>query len=261
MEVLRSTSKVPFVLGVDGGSSKTVALIASLDGCVVGIGRSGLGDIYDGVEAAFSAVRTAVRAALSEAGLHGFPIYSVFSMSGADWPEDFELISDTLREDGLTPMRVVNNAIGALYAGLPNGSGVAIACGTGAATGARGTDGKLWHSSFWQDTQGGYELSVRTLQAMFRAHLGVGPPTSLTQPVLTILGVPDVEAALHLYTARAKPHPARWAGLTRTLLDEADKGDAVSQQIVTSHAHALRDYALAAARQVEINTQPFNLEC
>ncbi len=248
-----------YVLGVDGGSSKTVALVATLDGCVVGAGRGGQGDIYDGEASAFNAVRTAVSAALKEAGLSGPPWHSVFSMSGADWPEDFELIRSTMQADGLTPLRVVNDAIGALYAGLPSGPGVVVACGTGAATGARGANGQLWHSSFWQDTQGGYELSVKTLHAVFRAQLGVGPSTSLTGPVLEVLGVPSVEAALHLYTARAKPHPSRWAGLTRTLLGEADEGDAVARQIVTGHAHALGDYALTAARQVELETQPFSL--
>ena len=248
-----------YVLGVDGGSSKTVALVASLDGCVVGAGRGGAGDIYDGEAAAFNAVRTAVGAALGEAGLRGPPAHSVFSMSGADWPEDFDLIRATLHADGLTPLRVVNDAVGALYAGLPNGPGVVVACGTGAATGARGLRGELWHSSFWQETQGGYELSVKTLRAVFRAELGVGPPTALTASVLAVLGVPNVEAALHLYTARARPHPSRWSGLTRTLLSEADKGDTVARQIVTAHARALGDTALAAARQVGIEAQPFSL--
>lgn len=249
-----------YVLGVDGGSSKTVALVATPGGCVVGAGRSGPGDIYDGGEAAFDAVRTAVSGALKEAGSSkDAPTYSVFSMSGADWPEDFDLIHSTLEADGLSPLRVVNDAVGALYAGLPDGPGVVVACGTGAATGGRGANGKLWHSSFWQEPQGGYELSVKTLHAVFRSHLGVGSPTTLTEPVLAVLGVPSVEAALHLYTARAKPHPSRWAGLTRTLLNEAEKGDAVARHIVETHARALGDYALVAARQVGIETVPFTL--
>ena len=248
-----------YVLGVDGGSSKTVALVASLDGCVVGAGRGGPGDIYEGEAAAFGAVRTAVGAALGEAGLDRPPTHSVFGMSGADWPEDFGLIRATLHADGLTPLRVVNDAVGALYAGLPNGPGVVVACGTGAATGARGVKGELWHSSFWQEAQGGFELSVKTLRAVFRAQLGIGPPTALTESVLAVLGVPDVEAALHLTTARARPHPSRWSGLTRTLLSEADEGDAVARGIVTAHARALGDTALAAARQVGIEAQPFSL--
>src|SRR6185312_1179927 len=35
-----------YVLGVDAGNTKTVALVARLDGTVVGAGRAGCGDIY-----------------------------------------------------------------------------------------------------------------------------------------------------------------------------------------------------------------------
>ena len=35
-----------YVLGVDGGNTKTIALLALLDGTIVGSGRGGCGDIY-----------------------------------------------------------------------------------------------------------------------------------------------------------------------------------------------------------------------
>src|SRR5438105_4774145 len=35
------------VLGVDGGNTKTVALVAALDGTILGAGRGGCGDIYN----------------------------------------------------------------------------------------------------------------------------------------------------------------------------------------------------------------------
>src|SRR5256884_3691789 len=35
------------VLGVDGGNSKTIAIVAALDGTILGAGRGGCGDIYN----------------------------------------------------------------------------------------------------------------------------------------------------------------------------------------------------------------------
>ena len=35
------------VLGVDGGNTKTLALVATLDGTILGMGRAGCGDIYN----------------------------------------------------------------------------------------------------------------------------------------------------------------------------------------------------------------------
>ncbi len=248
-----------YVLGVDSGSSKTVALVAECNGRIVGAGRGGSGDIYEGEAAAFAEVRRAVSAALEEAGLTREALLkSVFSMSGADWPEDFALIRATLEGDGFAHVRVVNDAIGALYAGLPRGFGVMVACGTGAATGSRGPAGE-WHSSWWQGPGGGGDLSVQTLRAVCRAELGIDPPTSLTERVLEVLELPTVEAALYEFTKRDKAPTARLTRLTRVLLSEAEAGDATAHGIVEAHGRALGDYALAAARRVGLGAQPYSL--
>ena len=36
-----------YVLGVDGGNTKTIAIVAALDGTILGTGRGGCGDIYN----------------------------------------------------------------------------------------------------------------------------------------------------------------------------------------------------------------------
>ena len=53
---------MPHVLDVDAGNTKTVALVALLDGTIVGSGRAGCGDIYGAVSeaAALTEVTSAV---------------------------------------------------------------------------------------------------------------------------------------------------------------------------------------------------------
>ena len=82
------------VLGVDGGNTKTVALVAQADGTVVGAGRAGCADIYgaESPEAAIDAIAGAAQSALEAAGATGADLAAaVFCLAGADWPEDFEL--------------------------------------------------------------------------------------------------------------------------------------------------------------------------
>jgi N-acetylglucosamine kinase-like BadF-type ATPase len=59
-----------YVLGVDGGNTKTIALIARHDGTIVGAGRGGRGDIYGagGPEAALAEADRAVWTALEACG-------------------------------------------------------------------------------------------------------------------------------------------------------------------------------------------------
>jgi len=56
-------------LGVDGGNTKTLALVATADGAIVGAGRGGPCDIYDVAhpDAAIGNVLDAVRDALAGA--------------------------------------------------------------------------------------------------------------------------------------------------------------------------------------------------
>ena len=251
------------LLGVDGGNTKTLALVARDDGVIVGTGRAGCGDIYGASSpaAAIAEIEQAVNTSLAEAGILPVELTaSVFSLAGADWPEDFRLLEDSMHGRGYgRSIRVVNAAIGALRAGSPDGTGVAVACGTGAAIGARGTDGRIWHSSFWQEPQGADELSRRALRAVYRAELGIDPPTALTEGILAVLAADSVEEVLHRLTAREIPRAKNWRQLVRPLFDAADDGDAAARQIVLSHGTALGDYAVVAARMVGLLQVPFTL--
>ena len=244
------------LLGVDGGNTKTLALVARPDGTIVGSGRAvGCADIYaTPADQAMRVVARAVDAALAEAAAPTGVAdgWVACSMAGADWPEDIEELQVLLaaRWPGAV---VVNDAIGALRGAIPDGPGVVVVGGTGVATGARGPGGRLWHSSFWQEPQGAHELGIRTLHAVYRAELGIDPPTTLTAPVLDALGAPDVEAILHRQTQRG---PGRWRGartLAPLLLDVAETGDRAALAIVDEHARALGRMAAAAARRVGID--------
>ncbi len=252
-----------FILGVDGGNTKTIALVAREDGTILGFARGGCGDIYGGPpvqDVLYEAVRIVMEAA-HQAGINSQQLSSgAFSMAGADWPEDFTLLQETFEQHGLgRKVTVVNDAIGGLWAGSPDGTGVAVICGTGTATGARAADGRVWHTSFWQEPHGSRQLAEKTLVAVNRAALGVDPPTVLTERTLALLGMPTVEALLHQRTGRDLERPARIQRLARILFDTASDGDPTARQIVINHGRALGDYALIAARQVGIADTPFTL--
>src|SRR6266487_4716881 len=253
---------MPYVLGVDGGNTKTVALIASLDGTILGAGRGGCGDIYnasagtlwpDSARAAVANIEYTVNAALDAAGIKAADLVtSVFNMAGADWPEDFVYLQKAMQERGFgRTIYVQNDAMGVLHAGSSDDTGVSVVCGTGAATGARAPDGRTWHSSFWQDqAQGSTHLAQNALDVVYRSALGIEPPTSLTARFLDFFHLDTVEELLHLFTSRVQSHPRHVGRLTPLLLDEALSGDSVAIRIVQEHGVILGKYALAAAKVV-----------
>src|SRR4051794_39878600 len=163
------TAAARVLLGIDGGNTKTIALLAASDGTILGTGRvDRQADVYKvGVERSAAVYREAADLALAQAGVADGNATVALSLAGADWPEDGVEIRAALA-DRWPHAVIVNDAIGALRAAVPDGPAVVVVCGTGTATGARGPDGTTWYSGFWQETQGAHELGVKTLQAIYR---------------------------------------------------------------------------------------------
>jgi N-acetylglucosamine kinase-like BadF-type ATPase len=254
-----------YVLGVDGGNTKTVALVATTDGRILGAGRSGNSDIYPNQNAvnAVNVIEAAVQQALQQAGVKRAAITAAaYSLAGADWPEDYDEYRDELIRRGLgRQITVYNDAIGALRAGSPDGTGVGIAAGTGAAIGARNASGELWHGSYWQDSLGGLEIGYQALHAVRHANLGLEAPTSLTAVVLRYFNKPSYADVLRMFTMRGATPPGclQVSRLAPYVLNEAANGDEAARRIVTAQGRRMAEFAFAAARQVRMEQTPFHL--
>ena len=232
------------VLGVDGGNTKTVALVAQADGTVVGAGRAGCADIYGAVspEAAIDAIAGAAQSALDAAGATGDDLRTaVFCLAGADWPEDFELHRRELaaRLSLRRPPTVYNDAIATLRAGTPDAVGVAAVVGTGGAIAGRNARGETWHLGFWPDGMAAGGIARAALRAVYRNGLGHDVPTSLTGRACALYGVPDALELLHRFSRRG-PKPAAVA-LVPVVFEEAAAGDEVARAIIETDASRFSD--------------------
>lgn len=262
-----------YVLAVDGGNTKTLALVATLDGAIVGTGRSGCSDIYDSfskdgyrqeaLDLALANLEQAIGDALCSARIEARSLLaSVFNLAGADWPEDFALLQAAMQARGFgQSISVQNDAFGVLHTGTSNPEGVSILCGTGAAVGARGPEGRSWHASYWLGAGGGIDLGNKVLKLVFRSELGLAGSTTLTRRVLDFFQMESVEDVLHAITGREtrELHLRRIDGLAPILLDEAEAGDSLARQLVSEHGHALGMYANIAAQRVGITDTAFPL--
>jgi N-acetylglucosamine kinase-like BadF-type ATPase len=243
------------VLGVDGGNTKTLAAVAGADGRTLGAGKGGISDIYNAPrpDVAIDAIEAAAREALARAGVAPADLgAAVFSLAGADWPEDFTLLEAALRDRlglSVAPL-VVNDALGALRAGSPDWTGVAIVSGTYNAIGARHADGRVFHLGFWPDGAGGRHLGRAALRAVYHAHLGMGPGTVLSQRALELFGVPDAIALLHEFTRRGGLPEDEGDRLAPVVLDAADEGDDIAREIVARIGATLGRQGRACAAQL-----------
>lgn len=249
-------------LAVDGGNSKTVAVIVSDTGEVVGRGRSGCCDIYatPTPEAGAAAVVDAVRQALAEAGE---PIISgaAFRLASCDWAEDIAWWTSQLRSElpasvrpAFEGMAVGNDALSSLRLGDLSGVGVSVVVGTGPAIGARSPVGREAWSGVWIfDSMGGIGLSDAALAAVSKAWLGIAPGTALTPALLDLFDEPDVWQLVHSFRRRFEPRdPVELRRAARVVMQVAAAGDPVARGIVAEQGRLFADYAVAIAGQAGI---------
>ncbi len=259
-------STEPLYLGVDAGNSKTVAVLADRSGTVLGYGRSGCGDIY-GVPAEPLAVAEVVAAVNRALDMASLPEHTgsridttaiaraAFCLAGVDWPADELFWREQLTSwlPGLDSCSLRNDGFALLRAGQPDGLGVALSSGTGGAVVARGPEGVEWSASMWlADPLGGSALGEQAYTAVLRAELGIAPPTVLRDSLLSRNRFTDVASLLAGTTGRGMER-VRYAALARDVLDAETAGDLVAAGIVDQQATLFAQYAVAAAKKVDLH--------
>ncbi len=182
------------VLGVDGGGTKTDALVIDGHGRVLGYGAGG-GANWEGVglDGVASAIRSAVDEAMSAAGVSGEQFAATaFALAGIDWPSDPERVApslDTLSL-GVGPRSIVNDSFAALRAGSSSRHGIVSIAGTGGVTAGRNRDGDVVRTmgigiGEGNGASGLFDMAIR---AIARVHNGTGPDTMLTDEFLAESG-------------------------------------------------------------------------
>lgn len=227
-----------YVLGVDGGGSKTHALVADETGCVLGFGQGGPSNYQvDGLSTAMHSIEHAVRLALDRAGLSPPDISAgFFCLAGADLPEDFIILQEAVQALNLAQTAVIkNDTMAALRSGTTRSWGVVVICGTGFnAAGASPNGQEIIFPALGPisgDWGGGNSLSEEMIRAVMRAWDGRGNPTMLTELVLGALSAGSVEQLLSmLYHEQIDPQ--RLLDLVPLLFDAAESGDQVARELI-----------------------------
>lgn len=237
-----SLERKRYYAGIDGGATKTLALCGDGEGNILGYGLGGPSNYQNiGAAAAMHAVAESLEEALRQASLESGALdFTVFALSGADLPSDFQLLQDKLAEKfpGL-PFQLVNDSWAAFRAGTDAAYGAVSICGTGTNAAARNRiGGRAALRSLGYDCGnwgGSADLAREALHHAFRSNEGTGPKSGLEDRVLpAFMG----EFANYDELAEALRDDLslkiRSYFLLPTLVFEvAAEGDAVAQEILT----------------------------
>ncbi len=241
-----------YFLGVDGGATKTLAVIVDGAGREIGRGIAGSGNqAAVGLERAVASIREAVTAAAQQAGSDGAFRAAWIGLAGVDRPGDRDRLLPHL--DPLADViRLTNDAELALT-GLAGAVGVAVIAGTGSIVVGRDASGRMARSGGWGhilgDEGSGYEIGRLALKAAARASDGRGPQTALLPAIMAEWRLARPDAMIdRVYPEGDKGEIARLSAL---VFAAAREGDAVARRIVREAATELALAALAVGEMLQ----------
>lgn len=245
---------VPYAAGVDGGGSKTLAVVVDAQGQERGRGLANSANYNTvGLEQAISNIRGAIEQAALAAGC-SLPLRAVWlGLAGVDRVRDHALFSPRLQSLAAT-IHLTNDAELVLSA-LDHAVGVALIAGTGSIALGRGARGKVTRAGGWGyilgDEGSGYEIGRRSLQAAVRAFDGRDSATSLLPLILSHWQLQKANDLIgKVYGDNNK---ALIAALSTLAFNAARAGDAVATGIVQQAASEL---ALAALTVSDVINAP-----
>jgi glucosamine kinase len=225
-----------FVMGVDGGATKTLAAVLDLHERTLhlGHGASSNADAV-GARAASESLLKATDEAIGRAGIAREELHAaVLAIAGTDT----DAVAAHVRESRPPSWVVVNDVVGAWAAATGAQPGVGAISGTGSnvfgvggAGGRAGPDPRVWRAGGWGHVLGdegsGYWLAVQSIKAALADRERSGPETALSAAAVDFFGVDSVEAAATLVYSKplTKGEIAAFAVETARV---AHSGDAVA---------------------------------
>ncbi|MCL2320772.1 MAG: hypothetical protein FWC47_01550 [Oscillospiraceae bacterium] len=247
-----------YVIGIDGGSSKSHLAIFDLDGNFVCIENWGTlnHEALPGSFAQFEAEFTQfVTEALASKEIKIDEIeYAVIGMSGVDTKEQHRIISAIVKNIGFKEFTLCNDA----YLGIPGvsseNSGICAINGTGCSIAGMNEHGKMFQigglGTLTGDFGGGYNIGTYMVRAVYNSLFRLGEPTLLKDMLFKELDISDKYDFIETLSKRLSEGSFRLGANNKLLFEAERKGDAVAKKIISEIAESYANGIVCMIREI-----------
>ena len=256
-----------YIIGIDGGGTKTVGILTTEAGQHLAQVQSGPSNYHVVGETQTQAVlKNVVEGLFAKAGVpRTSPVQFCLGMAGLGRAADQKIIGRICDELGIgvfsTEVRriLTHDAHIALIGGTGKQEGVIVISGTGAIVYGINADGKDARASGWGyllgDEGSGYDIAIQGLRSVVRAADGRDNPTELTNRLLTKLELNEPNELIRWVHAASRDAIAQ---LAEVVFDTAMATDRVAERIVDDAADELVRAAGSVIGQLEF-AGPFDV--
>lgn len=259
-----------YVLGVDGGGSKAIFQVADITGKVIKETVSGSTNYKsEGIKRATENLNLGILNAISNLNIHNNFIFksACLGLSGLDSEQDLKIyekiIFNKKIKSYLNPGNTIiyNDTKIGLAAGSNSKNKIILICGSGSNCYGVNENGEEASSNGWDylaDEGSGYEIGIKALKSLVKAHDGRGEKTLLSSTILEDL---NLEGFLDLINWYYKNHLSKEkiASLAKTVCRTAKMGDYVSKNILMEEVEEAAISVIAVANKLMLKRKIFDI--
>jgi N-acetylglucosamine kinase-like BadF-type ATPase len=266
-QIKKATGGERYFLGIDGGGTKTHAVITDADYRVLGEGLSGASNpLRVGLERAVSHLEAATLEACARVGIEPRQITAgCLGIAGVNHQIHYHTMKDALDHAlGIENIELTTDARAALEGALDGQPGVVLIAGTGSIALGMNRAGKEARSGGWGPTFGdegsGYDIARSALKAVASSFDGRSPKTMLTELVtktLRISSTADLPGVIY----NSDMESVEIASLAKLVAEAARAGDRVAQEILSRAGRELAELAISAIAQLGLESEKFRVAC
>jgi N-acetylglucosamine kinase-like BadF-type ATPase len=227
-----------YVIGVDGGGTKTEAVAFDMNGNVLKAATKGFGNLLNDKEKALSNIKNAIEELTNSLGLDCVDaIY--LGLAGSEFGDIALLVEKELIGKFNTTCKVMNDGELALKALLKGEDGILTIAGTGSICfGVK--DGKLERAGGWGNLLGdegsGYKIAIEAIKLMIHDKDYNLPKSELSNSILKYLNIDDVDKIVDFVYKATKDDIA---ALAKLVAEHAEGGDEASKNILVKEGISL----------------------
>lgn len=252
------------LLGVDGGGTKTRAVVTDARQNILGEGLAGPSNpLRVGIGKAAANVRAAIKEACRAAGVKLSQIVATeVGLAGVRGAEIRASMHRALADLNLPELEIVTDADTALFGATGGRPGLVIIAGTGSICCGINAQGQQECAGGWGPLAGdegsGSWIARSALQAVARASDGRGPDTALTAAACRFFAVTTPEAVM-LEINQPTLTNDRMAAFARFTIEAAQDGDQVARAILAEAGRVLGVAAATVIRKLRMRQEKFQV--
>lgn len=253
-----------YILGVDGGNTKTDYYLFDINGNFIDMYRGGTCS-HEGLKDSFDGTYRVMKQVFDEfLGKHNLKpkdiVASCFGLAGDDHPLQHQILCQKVEQLGFKNYKIVNDSALGIKVGTSKGYGVCSINGTGTSVSGIGKDGKIVQvggiGEITGDEAGGRFISRKVVRKTFDDIMRFGKKTSLTKITLDLIDNTSEEHLMEDIAYKYLTGKVDYNVLTIACFEEASKGDEVAIEILTNVADNLARSAASAVDRLDLGEHP-----